>query len=278
MPETHANSRVLAFYRELPFNYRESAKAHAQEIRRINAISAVYPVLTPLLGTGSSLLDVGCGAGWFCLNAAYHHGCVVTGIDFNDIAVNRAQRVAQALGVKATLETADLFLFRPTGQFDIVASMGVLHHTDDCHAAVRWICQEFVKPGGHVVVSLYHRHGRRPLLDHFAQMRADGKTEDDMLEEYRRLHPRPDAVYLRSWFRDQVLHPHETQHTLGELLPILEACGMSVVATTINQFAPFDDISEILALEPALEKLGAERLQGGQYYPGVFVFLARKIG
>jgi 2-polyprenyl-3-methyl-5-hydroxy-6-metoxy-1,4-benzoquinol methylase len=276
--ETYANPEVLAFYRELPFNYRESAAAHAKEIRRTNAIASVYPVLPPLLKKGVRLLDVGCGAGWFALNAAYHYRCEVTGIDFNDVAVKRARDVAQALKVRPVLDVADLFRYQPDQPFDVVASIGVLHHTDDCHAAVRRLCADLVRPGGHAFISLYHRFGRRPLLDHFARMRVAGASEDAMLEEYRRLRPHADEVYLRSWFRDQVLHPHETQHTLGELLPILQACGLMVVATSINQFMPFGDIAEILALEEGLEQRGAERLRDGQYYPGVFVFLARRHG
>jgi SAM-dependent methyltransferase len=276
MTQSYANADVLAFYRELPFNYRESAKSHANEIRRTNAIADAYPVLAPLLRKRVTLLDVGCGAGWFTLNAAYHYGCDVTGIDFNDVAVSRVREVARVLKVEPILKVADLFSYQPPQSFDIVVSIGVLHHTNDCHAAVRHVCAAFVKPGGHAFISLYHRHGRRPLLSHFALMRARGATEDAMLAEYRRLHPLPDALYLRSWFRDQVLHPHETQHTLAELLPVLDDCGMSVVATTINRFAPFADISEILALEESLEHKGVERLKQGQYYPGVFVFLAQK--
>jgi SAM-dependent methyltransferase len=267
---------VLAFYKELPFNYRMSPAAQAREIRRNNAIAAGYPVLQTLLGKRTSLLDLGCGAGWFALNAAYHYGCDTVGVDFNDVAIARTRTVADALGVAIVARTADLFLFEPDRPFDLVASIGVLHHTNDCHAALRRVCTALVRPGGHVFISLYHRHGRRPFLDHFARLRDQGASEDQLLAEYRRLHPHPDEIYLRSWFRDQVLHPHETQHTLAELMPILDDCGMTVVATTINQFAAFRNIGEVLAQEESLEQRGIERLREGRYFPGVFVFLARK--
>mgnify|MGYP000303606577 CR=1 FL=1 len=39
---------VLAFYRVLPFNYRQSVAEHADEIKSRNAILS-YPVLPPLL-------------------------------------------------------------------------------------------------------------------------------------------------------------------------------------------------------------------------------------
>jgi hypothetical protein len=108
-------------------------------------------------------------------------------------------------------------------------------------------------------------------------MRTAGATEADMLARYRRLHYNlTDETHLESWFRDQVLHPHETQHTLRELFPVLEAAGMTLISTSINGFARFDDVEELFAAEPTLEQVAAQRLAKNHYYPGFFVFLARK--
>jgi 2-polyprenyl-3-methyl-5-hydroxy-6-metoxy-1,4-benzoquinol methylase len=272
-----ANPDVLGFYRELPFNYRQSVRDHARAIRHGDATES-YPILAPLLHQGTSVLDVGCGAGWFSLNAAYHHRCRVTGIDFNQVALERAREVAHALGVAVKFQTADLFQFESAISYDLVVSLGVLHHTNDCHMALRRLCARYVKPGGHVFVGLYHRHGRRPFLEHFRQLKAVGATEVDMLERYRRLHSTlTDETHLKSWFRDQVLHPHETQHTLRELFPVLEAAGMILISTSINGFARFDRVEELFAAEPNLEQVAAQRLTQNQYYPGFFVFLARKV-
>lgn len=278
MTESFANPDVLAFYRTLPFNYRDSARAHAKTIRASNAIARGYPLLAPYLKQGAGVLDVGCGAGWFSLNAAYHYGCAVTGIDFNKVAVDRAREIAHHLGVSAAFAVADLFRYEPAAPLDLVVSIGVLHHTDNCHAAVRRCCEHFVRPGGHVFIGLYHRYGRRPFLEHFRRMREAGAPEEEMLAAYRRLHPLSDETHLRSWFRDQVLHPHETQHTLAEMLPILAEAGMQLVSTSLNGFAPIGDVQEVLAREPSLERVGEERLAAGGYYPGFFLFLARKAG
>ena len=40
-----------------------------------------------------------------------------------------------------------------------------------------------------------------------------------------------------SWFRDQVLHPHETQHTYEEVLGWFEDLDFKVVSTSINNYA-----------------------------------------
>jgi SAM-dependent methyltransferase len=266
---------VLAFYRELPFNYRVSTEEHAKTIRAVDQI-AHYPCVRPLLKPGISVLDVGCGAGWFTLSAAVHYQAKVTGIDFNDVAIARAREVASVLRVPADFHTADLFTFKAAAPFDFVASMGVLHHTGDCGRALR-VCAGHVRVGGHLLIGLYHRYGRRPFLDHFRRLKSAGASESEMMADYRRLHSSlSDETHLRSWFRDQVLHPLETQHTLRELAPLLEDAGFSIEATSLNGFRPFARLEELFDLEPQLEAVGRERLAGRQYYPGFFVFLARR--
>jgi hypothetical protein len=46
--------------------------------------------------------------------------------------------------VAATFHVADLFLFENPMRYDLVASLGVLHHTDDCHAALGRLCTAYV--------------------------------------------------------------------------------------------------------------------------------------
>lgn len=271
-----ANPDVLAFYRELPFNYRQSARAHARQIRDTNAI-VNYPVLGPLMRKNISVLDVGCGPGWFGLNAAYHHGCRVTGIDFNEVAIQRARDVAHELRVAAAFDVADLFLFDNPVRYDLVASIGVLHHTNDCLAALDRLCRAYVEPGGYLFVGLYHKYGRQPFLDHFAHLRQAGAGEKELFARYRELHSAlVDDTHALSWFRDQVLHPHETQHTLREIVPVLSVAGMSIIATSINGFVPIENLDQMFDIEETLTEVARQRLANKQYYPGFFVFLAQK--
>lgn len=277
-PISFANPEVLEFYKELPFNFRESADESANVIRRTDYLSA-YPVLRPLVRRGMRVLDVGCGTGWLTNSLAYHHRVVATGLDFNPIAVERAQAVAAILNLPTTFVVGDLFLYEPLEKFDLVVSIGVLHHTNDCIAAVRRLCERFVSPGGHVLIGLYHKYGRKPLLDHFQAMKDRGATEAEMLERYRELHGQlKDETLLLSWFRDQVLHPHETQHTLAEMVPVLNDAGLELVSTSINRFKSIESLPSLLEEERAFHEVGQRRLQENQYFTGFFVFLARKGG
>jgi 2-polyprenyl-3-methyl-5-hydroxy-6-metoxy-1,4-benzoquinol methylase len=275
-PVSETAAKVLAFYGSLPFNRHATAAAQAAGIRRHDATEA-YPVLRPLLQPGTQVLDAGCGTGWLSNSMRLRYPARVTGVDFNPSAITFAQEVARALGVDTAFAVADLFSYSPGTRYDVIVSIGALHHTGDCHGAIRRIVSDLLAPGGHFFIGLYHHHGRAPFLAHFDALRARGADEATLFDAYRQLHPRTqDETHLRSWFRDQVLHPHETQHTLTELLPVLRDAGLELTATSLNSFATIDDLPALLASEAGQRDLAIQRLQEGRYFPGFFLLLARK--
>jgi 2-polyprenyl-3-methyl-5-hydroxy-6-metoxy-1,4-benzoquinol methylase len=83
---------------------------------------------------------------------------------------------------------ANLFDFQPEQPFTVVNSLGVLHHTPDCHAAIRQVLK-WVAPGGYLHLGLYHLYGRKPFLDHFAGLRAGGASEAELYYEFKKLNP-----------------------------------------------------------------------------------------
>lgn len=251
--------KVLEFYRKLPFNYRESVEEQGKAIRNRQLIE-VYPPLPALLEKGGRVLDVGCGCGWMSNAISYHYDVDVTGIDFNPVAVTRASEVSKAEALRSRFQVADLFEFQPEGDpYDLVISLGVLHHTGNCHGAVRHVCEDLVRPGGHCLIGLYHTYGRKPFLDHFAEMKAKGASDEKMFKEYARLHSKiKDETLLRSWFRDQVVHPHETQHTQIEMNELLESAGMELVATSVNRFGPLDESVDLDGLEKGYETVARD--------------------
>lgn len=276
-PSHSIRARVLAFYRDLAFNRHSSVKQQVRDIKKHDPVSA-YPVLEALLGPGVRVLEVGCGTGWLSNSMGRHYAAEVTGIDMNPDAIEFARQVGRSLRQATEFKCADLFEFTPDRPFPVVVSMGVLHHTQDCSGAVQRVCSELLAPGGHALIGLYHRYGRRPFLRHFEEMRQAGANEQDLLRRYRELHAQiQDATHARSWFRDQVLHPHETWHTLQEMAAPVAAAGCEIVSTSINQFGSLaKGLDSIYPLEPGLEQVGQARLREGRYYPGFFLFLARK--
>lgn len=101
---------------------------------------------------GKLVLEVGCGMGRFA-DVVSRWGGRVVGID-----LSTAVEAAQAnLGRRENLAIlqADLFElpFREES-FDLIYSIGVLHHTPDCQAAFHALLR-FLKPGGRIAVWVY---------------------------------------------------------------------------------------------------------------------------
>jgi SAM-dependent methyltransferase len=278
---------VSAFYDELPFNYGETAESAAAIIRRRNQVESTYPDLDLVLREqASSLLDVGCGAGWLSHTCAYHYGVRTVGIDLSTTAVQRAREISAALELDAVTEfrVTDLFRRETSETFDVVVSLGALHHTADLAGALE-IVAERVARGGVLYLGLYHAYGRAPFLalfEPYRRLEAAGALGPDDFEAalalYTELDSRTtDTTLVRSWFRDQVLHPHETQHTLHEVAGLLEAIGFAVASTSINRFDPIDDVDALFELEVGYEESARRALEvERRYVPGLFTVLARR--
>jgi ubiquinone/menaquinone biosynthesis C-methylase UbiE len=280
---------VRAFYEELPFN----ASSPAQAARRVAAADqvAAYPDLVAVLDRSPNVrvLDIGCGAGWFALSLAVHRGSSVTGIDICDAALELARATGRELGVaeRARFVHGDLFDLPGRGaRYDVVVALGVLHHTHDTSAALRATAAAVAR-GGHLYIGLYHAHGRPPFLRLFERWRelaASGRLTaeeaDAAFERYRSLNPDvDDQTLLRSWFRDQVLHPHERLHTLGEVDAVLGPLGFVLRSTSLTGFAPLRSVAEAVALEPRQAEISRRRnVEQGRFFPGFFTALYRSEG
>jgi SAM-dependent methyltransferase len=109
-------------------------------------------------------LDLACGEG---RNAVWlaEQGWRVTGVDFSDVALEKAARLAEARGVEVEWVLADVLEYVPEPRsFDLVALL-YLQLPSDEHARVLRAAAAAVAPGGTIVVighdatNLAHGHG-----------------------------------------------------------------------------------------------------------------------
>lgn len=103
---------------------------------------------------GKTVLEGGCGGGQHTAFMA-PFAARITAVDLNtvDLAQERTKEFKNVRFVEADVAAMDL------GEtFDVVLSVGVVHHTDDPDATARNLIRH-LKPGGRLVLWVYSREG-----------------------------------------------------------------------------------------------------------------------
>ena len=112
---------------------------------------------------GKEVLDCGCGGGQHVSFVA-PYAAHVTGVDLN--AIDSAIRNTQKFN-NVTIQEGDIANMDLGKKFDVVYSIGVLHHTDSPDKSFQ-TCAAHCKSGGKVIVWVYSHEGNfwnRTLLE-----------------------------------------------------------------------------------------------------------------
>jgi SAM-dependent methyltransferase len=218
---------VKAFYEETPFpNYDglDSRDSLAAKARR-----GVYAaLLDEQLPEGALVLEAGCGTGQLSnfLGMSWKRKVFAGDLCLNSL------RLAKGFADRFTIRNVaflQMNLFRPPFRdavFDVVISNGVLHHTGDCEGGFRSILAK-LKPGGLILVGLYNSYGRLPTLWQRWAFRTFGPRLyflDPRLRDWGK-----EPARVEAWFMDQYRHPHETRHSIDEVLGWFERYGVEFV-------------------------------------------------
>jgi carbamoyltransferase len=216
---------VKQFYEKTPFpNYEDIDTPRALLEKARAGLFARH--LNDQIPYDARVVEIGCGTGQLTNFLSIAHRSAI-GIDVCLNSLRLAHRFKSENGLERAA-FAQMNLFRPALKdefFDVVISNGVLHHTGDCRVAFGRIGR-LVRPGGHLVVGLYNSYSRslhyarvrlyrltglagRALDPHFRDTGSDGRRD--------------------AWFQDQYCHPHETAHTIDEVLHWMDEDGFEFV-------------------------------------------------
>ena len=112
---------------------------------------------------GKRVLDIGCGNGYVLSHYA-RNGAEVHGIDLTETALRLSRRRFELAGLPGAFQLTDgVTIAYPDDHFDIVCSMGVLHHIEDPRPMVDEI-HRTLRPGGTVILMLYHRYSWKYMV------------------------------------------------------------------------------------------------------------------
>jgi SAM-dependent methyltransferase len=128
------------------------------EVARDEEDAAVFTVKTglgPRVLAGTLVLDAGCGGGRYS-RLLGQHGAQVIGVDLSS-AVEKAAALCAGFPEVQIVQADLLNLPLAEARFDVVFSIGVLHHSPDPRRAFAQVAAR-VKPGGRLAVWLYRRN------------------------------------------------------------------------------------------------------------------------
>lgn len=272
--------KMRAFYEKTPFpNYDDfdSVGSLIEKARR----GIFAKLLDDQLPFGARIIECGCGTGQLTNFLAIANRQVI-GADMclHSLRLGDEFRRKQEIR-RASFVQMNLFkpCFKPFS-FDVVISNGVLHHTSDCRKAFESIAT-LVKPGGYLVVGLYHWYGRL-----WTDLRRwIFKLTNDRLKflDWRLVHSAVSDAKKEAWFQDQYKNPHETKHTIGEVAGWVKDIGFEFISSIPKSTLPSDLDPDHKLFQPArlggeLERFLVEAgmiLSGGRE-GGFFIVIARR--
>jgi SAM-dependent methyltransferase len=112
---------------------------------------------------GKTVLECGCGGGQHTsFVAPYAKEIVAVDLNTTDLAKQRNKQFSNITFIEADIAKMDL-----KRQFDIVFSIGVVHHTDSPDQTVENL-KRHVKPGGKLIVWVYSKEGNT-LTEHIVE-------------------------------------------------------------------------------------------------------------
>lgn len=210
------NSEFFQGYRRLPRSVEGFAGAPEWP-----ALRALLPDLH-----GRSVIDLGCGFGWFCRWAREQGAARVLGLDVSLNMLAQARNTTADAAItyaRADLEHLDL----PAASFDLAYSSLALHYIEDLAGVLATVHRGLV-PGGRLVFSIEHPIYMAPTHPEWS-IDADGRRTWP-LDSYLVEGPR-----TTDWLAKGVVKQHRA---LGTTLNLLIRVGFTIAH--VQEWGPTD--------------------------------------
>ncbi len=138
------NKTLKGFYNKV---YVKGEKKHFTTYRESSSTSEVKEVLKQISWKSKTVLDVGCGTGFFAYSVA-KKGAQVLGIDFSEEAIE----IAKSQYSHNNLEFRSIDVKKIKEKFDVIVSNGTLEHMDDPLKTLK-LFKSHLNPKGRIIIT-----------------------------------------------------------------------------------------------------------------------------
>ena len=218
-------------------------------------LKALFPHMTPpaFLGGDLKILVAGCGTGRHPIYVAMRHpGTRILAVDLSKSSIAYGMRMAGEMGIETIdfMQADILDLAELSGPFDVVESVGVLHHMKDPLAGLK-VLTRLLRPGGVIKLGLYSERAREVVARarrHIAD--TEIPADVDGVRAFRaavlaagetgafaKLLTEPD-FYSVSACRDLLFHAQEHRFTLSRIQAMIEGEGLRFLGFELGSTIP----------------------------------------
>jgi SAM-dependent methyltransferase len=233
--------KIRSFYEKNPFPDYDDFDNVGTLIEK--ARQGVFArLLDAQIPTKTRVLECGCGTGQLTNFLLIANRTVIG----TDITLN-SLRLAQQFKTRNNLKRSHFYqmnLFRPCFNretFDLVISNGVLHHTSDPFLGFKSIAK-LVRPKGYIIIGLYHKYGR--IVTDIRRIINNATKDKFKFFDRRAVDKSISTAKSTAWFLDQYKNPHESKHTVEEVLGWLREARFTFI-NSIPSTVPFHGLHEL---------------------------------
>ncbi|MBT3598751.1 methyltransferase domain-containing protein [Candidatus Peregrinibacteria bacterium] len=177
----------------------------------------------------ASVLEVGCGTGQMTNFLGLVNSRKVIGMDQSIPSLLLGEKFKEQFDLKnVSFVQGNIFtLPAKNNSVDVLICSGVLHHTPDPYKGFTELLKK-VKTGGYIVIGLYNSYARMPLGARKCLFKCTGGTLRKIDAHMRRKDV--DQSKKEIWFSDQYRNPHESWHSVDEVLKWFEKNNVEFVS------------------------------------------------
>ncbi|WP_431225317.1 class I SAM-dependent methyltransferase [Serratia sp. L9] len=214
---------------------------YAQLSRSVQGLDGApeWPTIRSILPNlqGSTVVDLGCGYGWFCRSAREQGAAKVLGMDLSEKMLSKAKEMTEDPAIEyrqQDLETLQL----PAATYDLVYSSLTLHYVEDLSKLFATVYQALVS-GGQFIFTAEHPIYTAPK--HQGWLADDQGQKSWPVNGYQQ-----EGQRISNWLAEGVIKQHRM---LGTYINLLVQQGFAI--RYLNEWGP--SVQQIAA-NPALDE------------------------